>query len=418
MNIYDRIIAGTIWLEKYTVFSPYNLVEDESLSTDVIQWGNYCIGYNIYPNLFNIFAKYSPTTDILLNRCVRLTFGNIPKEIKNQRTTFESSFTNTISTLVKNAGRDSLMYKGSFAIWVGYDENGKIDEFKWLSLALVRYIKKDEALYPNTNNEYMLALMKKEENQIEGIYYPYDPSKALSQIQTEGEANSELLKKGQILFYNTASDQLYPDCAFNSMLPILLTDAGLDTCIMSLLGNSDLLNTYIKKPGTTGADSANGGLFQNQQLNNVWGVNGNSQGFSETAQYGSEYQSTGVKATGSVKNINITTEEGINNYVREPKFPVFMDEIAKIDERVARKICIALELPYEYIFKMESGVVNQDNREAFIKELNMMLEDTRETFENVINDILEHSRYDWRLQIRPIGEGKEDVAQASKNITK
>lgn len=60
--------------------------------------------------------------------------------------------------------------------------------------------------------------------------------------------------------------------------------------------------------------------------------------------------------------------------------------------------------------------MNQDNRAMLISELNNTLEDIRETFENVINKVLENSVYTWKLQIRPIGEGKEDVAEANKNI--
>lgn len=397
-----------------------NLSEDDTQREDVVQWGNYAIGNNLYPNLFNIFVKYSPTADIILNRAVRLAFGNIPKNVKNKRTTLESAFTNTIQSLVKNAGRDAFLYKGSFALRVGYDEAGKVDEFQWIPIELIRYVKRDAGRYPCTDNEYMIAVMDGETNEIDTLHYPYEPARATEQLAHLAEDREEdcKLTEGQILFYNTAESQIYPDCVFNSMLPVLLSDAGVDTMVMSFLANSDLLKTYKKKPGSTGADTGNGlgGLFDGQVLSSIWGLDRN-QDLTATAQYSSDYLNTGVKAAGVTEYLNIPDEAGINDYVREVKFPAFVDELNKIDERVARKICIALEVPYEYIYKMDSGVINQENREMLIKELNVMFEDIRETLEGVINDILGHSAYGWLLSIRPIGEGKQDVADANENIT-
>ncbi len=420
MRLYDRLLAGVVWLQKFTIFSPMNLSEDDTARDDVVQWGNYAIGNNLYPNLFNIFVKYSPTADILLNKAVRLAFGNIPKEVKNKRTTLESAFTNTIQSLVKNAGRDAFLYKGSFALLIGYDEAGKCDEFRWVPIELVRYVKRDAELYPNTDNEYMIAIMDSETNEISSLHYPYEPTKVVAQQEALAVEQAEdcKLAPGQILFYNTADSQIYPDCIFNSMLPVLLTDAGVDTTIMSYLANADLLKTYKKKAGATGADTTNGfgGVFDGQVLNSIWGLD-RGQDLTATAQYGSDFHNTGVKAAGTTEYLNIPNEEPLGNYVNEVKFPQFVDELNKIDERVARKICIALEVPYEYIYKMDSGVINQDNREVLIKELNIMFEDIRETFESVINAVLETSTFDWRLSIRPMGEGKEDVADANENIT-
>lgn len=421
MKIYERLLAGVVWLSKFTIFSPMNMKEDEEQSPDLIQWGNYSIGANLYPNLFNIFVKYSPTASLILKKIVRYAFGNIPKEIKNQCITTESNFTNTIQSLVKNAGRDAFLYDGSFAIWVGYDENGKVNELKWIPIELVRYYRRDVNIYPDTDNEYMIAVTNGESQEVTAIYYPYDPKSAIKQQQRLVEAREEdaKLADGQILFYNTADAQTYPDCVFNSMLPVLLTDAGLDTAVMSFLANSDILKTYKKKSGSSGTDTANGmgGLFDGEVLNSIWGTDRQG-GLASTAQYGSDYLNTGVKSAGTTEYVSITTDtETIDHYVKLPAFPQFADEFSKIDERVARKCCLALEVPYEYIFKMESGVLNQDNRATLISEINMQLEDIRETFESVINNILENSIYTWRLELRPIGEDKENVAQASGNIT-
>lgn len=142
MKLYDRLLAGWVWLSKFTIFSPLNLNEDDTLESDVVQWGNYTIGDNMYPNLFNVFVKYSPTADTLLKKTVRLIFGNIPKEVKNQKTTDESVFTNTLQSLVKNAGRDSILYDGSFVLWIGYNEQHKKNQFKWIPIDLIRYVKR------------------------------------------------------------------------------------------------------------------------------------------------------------------------------------------------------------------------------------------------------------------------------------
>ncbi len=423
MKLYDRLIAGVVWLSKFTIFSPMNLQEDSALKDDLMQWGNYAIGNNMYPNLFNIFVKYSPTADLVLNRLVKYAFGNIPKEIKNQPTTLESSFTNTVQALVKNAGRDAFMYKGSFALWIGYNAESKVNEFVWEPVENVRYMKRDPELYPYTDNDYMLAILDSEGQKVAAVYYPYEPDRVAEQTKNfeAGRAVDPRLGIGQVLFYNSIDGQLYPDCVFNSMVPILLTDAGTDTMVMSYLANSDLLKTYKKKAGATGADTTNtlGGLFDGELLHSIWGVDravelGNTAG---SAQFGSDYLNTGVKTAGSTEYVNITNDnEGINDYVKIADFPKFADELSKIDERVARKCCLALDVPYEYIFKMESGIMNQGNRAMLISELNNTLEDIRETFENVINKVLENSVYTWKLQIRPIGEGKEDVAEANKNI--
>lgn len=420
MRLDDRLIAGVVWLEKFTIFSPMNFSEDKALHESIVQWGNYAIGNNLYPNLFSIFVKYSPTADILLNKAVRLIFGNIPKDVKNQKTTLESVFTNSIQNLIKNAGRDAMLYKGSFALWVGYNKDGKCNEFKWIPIELIRYVKRDQHIYTHTDNENMIAIMDSGTNKVSSLYYPYEPDKILEQQESliEGQEEDNKLKAGQILFHNTADIQTYPDCVFNSMLPLLLTDAGVDTLIMSYLANADLLKTYKKKAGATGADTANGfsGLFDGQVLNSIWGLD-RAQDLTATAQYGSDFNNTGVKSGGSTELLNIPTDESIDNYVHDAKFPQFVEELNKIDERVARKLCIALEMPYEYIYKMDSGVINQENREMLIKEINMLFEDIRETFENIINALLDQSVFEWRLSIRPIGEGKEDVAEANENLT-
>ena len=421
MKLYERIIAAVVWLQKFTIFSPMNFAEDKSLGDKVIQWGNYSIGNNMYPNLFDIFVKYAPTADNLIERVVAKIFGSIPKDIKTKRTTLESTFTDTIYSLLCNAGRDAIGYKKSFAIWVGYNEQGQPNQFKWIPISMIRYVKRDPELFPYTKNEYMIAMMDSELNDVVALYYPYERSRVAEQQRhfTEEHEEDDKLCAGQMLFYNTAGAQTYPDHIYNSMVPLLLTDAGGDTGIMSFLANSDILKTYKKKAGATGADTANGfgGLFDGQVLNSIWGLDRAQDLTSAAAQFGSDYMNTGVKAAGTTEYLNIPNEEPIGNYVAETKFPAFMDELLKIDERTARRLCIPLEIPYEYIYKMDSGVVNQDNREMFIKELNIALEPYRDIFEEVINDILRDSAFDWTLSIPPLGAGKEDVARANENIT-
>lgn len=426
MRIGDRIIAGVVWLQKYSIFSPMNLRENPKMS-GVEQWGNYAIGYNMYPNLFNIFVQYSPSASRLVEKRLDLTFGNIPKEVKNKRTTHGVEMTNTLYSCVRNAGRDAIMYERSWAIWVGYNEDGLIDEFSWIPLENIRYVVRDESLYPHSKSEYMIGLLGDSAESIGRIFYPYDPSQASEQYgsleawkaEHGNDRKSMNLEEGQILFYNTAKNQLYPDCVFNSMLPVLLSDMGVDTAIMSYLGNADLLKTYKKRPGTSGADAANGtaGILGGGLLGTVWGERG-ALDLTQTPQIGSDYYAQGTKTAGSTEYLTIAGDEAIGDWVKEPRFPQFMDELGKIDDRSARRICLALNIPYEYVYKMDSGVLNQENRTVLMNEINMMLEDDRDTFEGVFNSILDRSVFDWRLQVRPIGEGKEDVRDANENITR
>ena len=435
MNLQNDLLAGAVWLEKFAPFSPKNYRENDSIDKSVVQWGNFAIGYNLYPNLFNIFIKYSPTAEALIGKIVRMTFGNIPKDIKSRPTTRESVGANSIQSLCLNAGRDYKIFGGSFALWVGYNAEGKVDEFKHMPIELIRYVERDDALYPHTDNRYMIGVLNGETNDLADVFYPYEPGRAMAQMaegaydrtsdrtsygQSDVESDGSKLRKGQILFYNTAAGgQTYPDCVFNAMVPILLSDAGIDTTMMSFIGNSDLLKTYKKEAGISGADSANGfgGFPDRGVLGGIWGLSG-SQDPTSVPEVGSDYWKTGPKAAGSVEVINVSeASEPLSNYVIEAKFPKFMDEIIKMDERAARRICVALDIPYEYMYKMEGGILNKDDREMLFAELNMRLEDPRDTFESIINGILGRSIFDWRLRIDPIGLGKSDVAEANANVT-
>lgn len=417
MKLYDRIISGVVWLRKYTIFSPNNFQDEIIAERDMVQWGNFSIGYNMYPNLFNIFVKYSPTATSLIRKKINLIVGNVPQNIKVQKTTFESSYTNTVESLLTNICRDYIMFDKSFAIWVGYNDEGRVNEFKRITLESVRYIKRDTEMYPYSNDRNMIAILD-EENRPSNIFYPFDPGAVVRQIEAEKEEKGEDYDgfSGQILFYNSADDQDYPDCIFNSMVPVLIADAGTDTMIMSILGNADLCKTYKKKAGATGTDTANS-LMGWGSLNSVWGRDGDGEQHSTIAEFGSDFFNTGVKGAGETEYINISTDETIENYVKVQDFPKFVDETNKIDERTARKLCVALELPYEYVYKMESGVINQENRATMISEINATLDSDRQTIERVINNVLEHSVFNWKLSILAIGEGKEDVKEASENIT-
>lgn len=414
MNIYNRVIAGWGWLRKFTVWSPYNFRE-EYRKDGVQQWGNYSVGSNIYPQLYEIFVKYSPTASALLNRKIKFVIGNVDKELRRKRTTNESNYNNTLNTLLVNLCHDYLLFEGSFAIWVGTDENGRINEFKQIPLESIRYVSRDVESFPLTDSQYMIGIMG-ENNELKHIYYPFEVSR--SKEQTEGFEEAAIrdnrIREGQILFYNTANASLYPDCVFDACISLLLADAGTDTMVMSVLGNSDIGKTYMKRYGTRGADAIGN---MGRHLLNVWEFESGSQGSSFSPQEGSEFYETGVKSAGQKEYLDITTEESIQNYVKVQEFPKFIDDTIKIDERTARKLCVRLEMPYEYFYKMDSGVINQQNRDAIIKELNVMYDNDRETIEGVINDILEHSIFDWRLEIKAIGEDKIELQQANENIT-
>lgn len=414
MRIYDRLVAGWGWLRKFTIWSPYNFQED--YKRDSVQpWGNYSVGANIYPNLFEIFVKYSPTASALVNRKVKFIVGNIDKELKRKRTTNETTYTNSVITLLENLCHDYVMFQGSFAIWVGFDDSGAINEFKQISLENIRYIKRDPDIYPYTDDRFMIGVMG-ESGEIADVYYPYQLNRIKEQLENYEESliNDIRMREGQILFYNNSSSAIYPDCVFDSLVPLLLTDAGTDTMVMSILGNSDIGKTYMKRYGTKGADVVGS---MGRHLLSVWELEGSTNAGAIMPEEGSEFYQTGVKSAGQKEYIDIPTEESIQNYVKVQEFPKFIDDTLKIDERTARKLCVTLEMPYEYFYKMDSGVINQQNRDAIIKELNVMYENDRETIEGVINDILENSVFEWRLSIKAIGEDKDELKEANDNIT-
>lgn len=414
MKIYDRLIAGWGWLRKFTIWSPYNFQEEYD-TKGIVQWGNYSIGSNIYPNLFEIFVKYSPTASSLVDRKVKFIIGNVDKGIKRERTTNETTYNNSLITLLSNLCHDYILFKGSFAVWVGFDSSGRINEFKQIPLENIRYVARNADTYPYSDDRYMIGVLG-DNTEVKSIYYPYEIERVQEQI-TNFEDSSILdprLKEGQILFYNTANSSDYPDCVFDSCVPLLLTDAGTDTMVMSILGNSDIGKTYMKRYGTKGADAVGS---MGQRLLSVWELDGNKTGASIIPTEGSEFYQTGVKSAGQKEVLDIPTEESIQNYVKVQEFPKFIDDTMKIDERTARKLCVKLEMPYEYFYKMDSGVINQQNRDAIIKELNVMYEDDRETIEGVINEILEHSTFTWRLDIKAIGEDKTEIQEANSNIT-
>lgn len=423
MRIYDRTI-GTLWLQKFTTFAPLNIKEDPSIYKGIKQWGNYTIGYNIYPNLFDVIVRYSPLAKELIRKRIKLTFGNIPKEIKTQLVGGDDDFKNTLNSLIRNCAYDYFVFQGSFAIWVGYDGFGRINQMMPIALETIRYIDRDEDKFPATDKKYMICSLN-EDNGVGQIFYPYEPERAREQLsyyselqKTKEENNIELTQEdlypGQILFYNTAYGQLYPDSTFDASIPLLLTDAGLDTGIISLLGNGDLCRTYKKQFGTTGTDTVNNGDYYT--LGTIWCEREN-QNLAAVPNVGSEYYTTGVKNMGGNESLNIVTEEAITNYVKTNDFPKVADEIAKLDERTARKLCLDLEIPYEYAFKMDSGILNQDNRATIFKELNALYDDDRVVMENVLNHIVSHSIWSWKVEIRPIGEGQEDVKKANENVT-
>lgn len=413
MKLYDTIIAGLVWLEKFAIFSPKNL-ESTHIESGLQAWGNYAIGQNRYPNLFDIFIKYSPTAEHIIRRKVELAVGNIAPEVQTKRTLLSHGFTNTVRSLVDNIARDAFRFNGAFAVWVGYDKDGNVTEYCHIPIEEVRYFRRDESKCASSKDEYLIAIVNDKLQGADALYYPYEPERAAEQAENyEEEFNREpRLMRGQILFYNPATAQTYPDCVFNNLLPLLLTDAGLDTSTMSYFANGDILRTYKKQTGALGAAIGQGvptGGMVSRLLS--WTDK------DATPQIGSDYLNTGVKAAGAVEYITSTFEgEKPNDLVKDAGVAQFADEYMKQDERIGRRLCLAAGMPYEYLFKTESGLLNQTNRETLIRELNVTLEPIRSVFETVINDILEHSQFDYTLKILPIGGNMEAVAAASDNI--
>src|SRR5574344_2144997 len=258
MDILTRNLANLFWLEKFTVFKPENLRPLTGIDKNLMSWGNYSIGQNLYPQLFEAFIKYSPTANFILNKLLRYTFGNIPKNIKCINTTFGGGFSDTIMSQILRAGRDSFLFNGAFAVWCGYDKNGHVNEFRTIPISRLRYVSRETTL---TEKEFLIGIVDDETaTTYTQLYFQFEPEKI--NLQTNNlneikEINSKI-GVGQILFYNpTPQSEIYPDCVFDSSLPLLLTDAGVDTLTMSYLGHSDILKTYKLNTGGGGADMAN-----------------------------------------------------------------------------------------------------------------------------------------------------------------
>lgn len=438
MDILSRNLANLFWLEKFSIFKPENLQTSSTLDKKILPWGNYSIGQNLYPQLFEIFVKYSPTANFILNKISRYAFGNIPKEQKNIKTTFEGGFSDTLQAQIKRAGRDAFLFGGAFAIWVGYSENGFINEFRTIPVSRVRYVSREtldlnvsretygdeniqqDTTFDNlTSQKYLIGVLDNETaTKYQELFFQYEPEKINQQNENfeDLQKNDSRLKKGQILFCNPASiAQVYPDCVFDNALPLLLSDAGCDTLVMSFLGNSDLLKTYRRNSGGGGADIAN----NSQLTDNLWSCyNNGGVGFSTVPQNSSAFYETGVKSAGQVEAINLLDETKVQDSVYISDFPTFTDELSKIDNRIGLRLCAALEIPYELLFKMDSGVLNQDNRATMISEINFLLDDYRETLENIFNDIISHSKRPFKIEILPFGGDKIEVKRATDNITK
>lgn len=441
MDILTRNLANLFWLEKFTVFKPENLRPLTGIDKNLMSWGNYSIGQNLYPQLFEAFIKYSPTANFILNKLLRYAFGNIPKNIKCINTTFGGGFSDTIMSQILRAGRDSFLFNGAFAVWCGYDKNGHVNEFRTIPISRLRYVScetinnfyvsRETTNYDNdedsagnvshetslTDKEFLIGIVDDETaTTYTQLYFQFEPEKINLQTNNFNEIKeiNPKIGVGQILFYNpTPQSEIYPDCVFDSSLPLLLTDAGVDTLTMSYLGNSDILKTYKLNTGGGGADMAN----NSQTIKNVWGgYDTGGAGFSTIPQNSSDFYQTGVKSAGQSESVNLSVTK-IQDAIYNADFPDFTDELNKIDERTGRRMCAALGIPYEIIFKMESGVINQDNRAALIGELNIQLEDVRNTFEQIFNKILSFSTSSLRINILPFGGGMGDVKSASDNVT-
>jgi len=415
MKFIDKFIAGVVWLEKFAIFSPQNL-QSTQVENGLQAWGNYAIGANRYPNLFDVFIKYSPTAEHIIRRKVELAVGNIDPEIQAMRTTLSRGFTNTVRALVDNIARDAFRFNGAFAVWVGYDGEGKVNELCHIPIEEVRYYTRNADRFTGTEESEMIAIVDDKLRGAEKLYYPYDPTRAAEQAGRFEEENSAdgRLQRGQILFYNPATSQTYPDCVFNNLLPLLLTDAGLDTSTMSYFANGDILRTYKKQTGALGAAIGGGAPIGGGYVARLLSWNDRD----AVPEQGSDYTQTGVKSAGAVEYLTTTYEsETPDKLVKTAGVAQFADEYMKQDERIGRRLCLAAGMPYEYLFKTESGLLNQTNRETLIRELNVTLEPVRSIFETVINDVLEHSVLGFRLSILPIGGNMESVAAASDNIT-
>lgn len=451
-QIRQRVLASTM-LEQFQFFQPKN-IDAPFVDDSIITWGNYSFFNDIYPDVYKILIENSPTATSVLNRISDFITCNLNKEVRNKLTTKKLDWSNTLGNQIDNIARDMTTWQDSFAIWVGYDKEFLkqqklvINEFKRLPVHWLRYFQINEDLkkiYDISDDFFIgqkscLVSEKDNDNKFD-LYFQFNPNfdyfEILKQIKLLNDIKQDKsfldllpkncsLKMGQILWINNSDEQMYPNCVFDGMLQMLLSDIGLDSGIASFLANGKIAQTFMKNEASSGAEMANeiktglmtanmNGIINGDQMDQLNNTFGSSFLNSFNSGFGTGYDAAGVLGMGSTISVRIQDEESISNFIQNMDCPKFIDEFRKIQDHINEKIANRLQVPYEYIFRMKAGAVNQDNRQTFLEELNVRFDKQRDTIEYVFNNlILENSIYDFRISLKGFGEDKNNINQELK----
>lgn len=445
-DLYVRILAAE-WLDKVQIFSPKNIAQVSGYNKDwnnfdrVAEWGYYSIANNIYPNLWEIIMENSPTAATVTKHVTHFIAGNIPKEIKNKFTTLSKNYSDTFYSQVRNLALDCVKFEGSCAFWVGYGKNNRINQFKQLPISWLRYyspsqeevglLGADKMIIRSINGQFDRSLGKNDCGR--QLFFSYNPDPAVVSAQkeiVEGYASEYCnLHHGQVLWYNPANLNIYPNCTFDNLLQCLLSDIALTTGQLSYLTHGEIGKIYKKNSDLSGAESAVNQLLNSAAFTSAfpdisggtWGAIRDSAAAVASANisegltplWGNNAENTGVKAMGSSSSERKMPNEGsIQNNIMQLDMVKFQAEFDLIQATITKHICNRLMVPAEYIDGLKSGAVTQTNMDSMIAQMNLTFENDRDTLENLLNTTVlnpEISDINFQCKILAYGEGKQGV---------
>jgi len=463
-QIREQVLTATM-LQSFQFFQPKN-IDADPVDDNLITWGNYSFSNDIYPDVHKILIQNSPTATSLIKNIsdfitCNLTGYNVLdgqpfKQVRHQITTKILDWSNTIGTQVEGISEDMLLWRGSFAVWVGYDlealKNGKviINQFKRLPVHWLRYIKISEDLkeYYDITDEYFVAqksCLATENSRNESnydIYFPFNPNEKVEGLmkhislmndvkKSKDNFFSELLPKnctlkfGQVFLLNNSGETIYPDCVFDGLLQLLLADIGVNSGIATYLATAKIAQTFQKNDASSGAEMMEQVLrpavnnmmqsagFTGKQMdlaNSALSGYYNNAIMSMNPGNGTGFGASGVLAMGSNISVRIQDNESIKNFLHETDCANFMDEFKKIKLHIKEELAERMGIDYAFAFKSENGLFNQENLEMITKKANLKFDKQRDIIEYVFNDlILSRSIFPYRISLKALGEGKTEI---------
>lgn len=428
-TIYSRAIASQ-YLEGVQIDAPKNIEISEKYAPDqIIEWGSYSVGLNVYPNVYEHILENSPTATSLIKKLKNFICANIPEDIKTLLTAHDFDFVNTFENQVTLLAQDWVVFNGCFAFWVGYNSNGQIDQFKRLPVSWLRYYKSTEQEQQKGYAKRMIAyaadgMFSQLEKADRSLYFPYNPNRdELSrQYKLVGESKGDeycSLKAGQVLFYNLEDTRMYPNCTADGLIATLLSDIALNTGMLSVLTSGKLAQTYTINNDSSGIER----ILADTLDSHIWGdvlgadragiVNNAITRLRTAPNYGAEYNESGVKAMGSTLAVRSTDPNAdITKYIKQLEFPRFVDDFEKIQDRINRTLALRFEVNHDYIFRMESGVLNQQNMDTLIDDMDKRFEKARTTIESVLNSTVlspELSVLNFAAKLKPFKSVEKQI---------